>query len=112
MPLLTFAEFIPTIKYLTELISSSSSEPQCFITIIVGEGEKAQSFTLHRDVISRQTQFFNTANEGKLKEEKVYLKDVNPPCADSSFSGCIAALFLNEKSEERKKILSIRHRHN
>jgi hypothetical protein len=79
--LLIFAESIPTVKYLAELISYSSSEPQTFITIIVGEGEEAQTFTLHRDVISSQTQFFNTANKGKVKEgetQKVYLEDVEP----------------------------------
>jgi hypothetical protein len=79
--LLIFAKFIPTIKYLAELISFSSSEPQCFITIIVGEGEEAQTFTLHKDVISRHTQFFDTATKGKFKEgemQKVYLEDVEP----------------------------------
>jgi len=71
----------PTIKCLADLTSSHSSEPQCFITIIVGEGEEAQTFTLHRDVLSSQTQFFNTANEGKFKEgetQEVYLEDVEP----------------------------------
>jgi hypothetical protein len=62
-------------------MSSSSSEPQCFITFIVGEGEEAKTFSLHRNVICSHTQFFNTANKGKLKAgetDRVYLEDVEP----------------------------------
>lgn len=83
------------------------SESKCFITFVVGEGEEAKTFTLHRDVICSHTQFFDTANKEKLKEgetDRVYMEDIEPHVFGLLFFWIYSGgSFLQRKVGERQE---------
>ncbi|KAE9376554.1 hypothetical protein N431DRAFT_288501, partial [Stipitochalara longipes BDJ] len=85
----------------------SCSEPQCFVTILVGDDSELRPFTLHKDILCKDSPFFDRAFNGNFKEgetQTMILEDIEPSIFGLFlcwlYSGDIAQRKVGEKEEE------------